>query len=197
MSNSPGLVVAVTIGALLSFWGITHLLNLDMLGFGKKKAMREFPEEAKKLGFRLKTSRHGQFGVYSGKYNGYFFTIDPDSNATIHLSMPTIPGLRLSTIYNKTDFETGSPGFDQLFSERSAPPEIREKLCGAKKLLAFADTFGTRWKKKCRFIKVVQDGIYCSFKYGSSSYIPAPVLEKIVPDLVELANLIQAAAKSK
>ena len=197
MFDSSVLVILITIGAFLLFLGITQYLDLDILGIGRRKAMREFPKEAERLGLSLKTRRPKEFGVYKGKYKGYFFTIDPDSNATIYLRMKTLPGLALNTIYHKTNFNTGNSTFDHLFTERRASPKIRENLCKSTELINFVGVFGNRWKGKYRFIRVVEDGIYFSFKYGSGHYIPASILEKIMSDMVKLAELIQDAAKGK
>ena len=198
MSHSPGLVVAITIGALLLLWGITQYLNLDILGFGRRKAMREFPEEAKRLGFDLKTSRSGEFGVYSGKYKGYFFSIDPDSNATIHLQMKPVPGLKeFMTKQGEMNFNSGNKEFDSLFRTRLVSPELGQKLSSAKPFITFAVQFGRRWKSKCNYIQIYDSSIYCSFKYGNGSYIPASILKQIVPEMVKLADLLQSAFKSK
>ncbi len=195
MSNSSGVVIVLIIGALLSLWAITQYLNLDILGFGKRKAMRNFPIEAKKLGFTLKTSRSGEFGVYSGKYRGYFFTIDPDSNATIHLQMKSIPGLKeLTTKQGDTNFKSGDKEFDTLFKTRLASDHLAKKLRQGMPFTTFAVQFGKRWKRKCRFIQFYHDGIYCSLSFGNGSYIPAPVLEQIIPDMVRLADLLTSTA---
>lgn len=191
------MIIAIIIAALLVFLGVTELLYLDITGLGRKKALREFPKAAKKLGFSLKASRSRQFGVYTGIYKGYGFNIDPDSNATIYLRMPPIAGLKLSTYKDKTNFDTGDHGFDNLFIERTASPELGQKLSEATQLLTFVDQFGSRWKRKYRFIEIVEDGIYCSLKYGNGKYIPGSVLERIVPDMVNIADLLQAAVKDR
>ena len=194
MSNSSELVILITIAAFFLFWGVTQYLKMDMFGLGRWRAMREFPKEAKRLGLHHKSHLPREFGVYKGKYKGYAFTIDPDSNATIYLRMKPIYGLRLSTTTHRTNFDTGNPQFDHFFTERKAPPKIREKLSESTKLITFVSAFKVRWKGKYRFVKVVEDGIYFSFKYGSGNYIPASLLEKIMSDMVEIASLIQEAA---
>ena len=195
MSNSLVLIISIIIIALLIFLGVGELFYLDITGRGHKKALREFPEAAEKFGFTSKKGGSARpFGIYAGTYNGYNFTIDPDSNATIQMHMAPVSGLKeFITRQGQTNFDSGDPEFDYFFKTRLVSAELGRKLSNATLLLNYTAQFGKRWKGKYNYIQIYKDSIYCSFKYGSGHYIPGSVLEKIIPDLVKLADLLQAA----
>ncbi len=199
LSNSPALIISIIIIALLLFLGMCELLYLDITGLGLRKALHEFPAAAKELGFIQEKDRSSRpFGTYAGIYNGYNFTIDPDSNATVQLHMNPVPGVEeFSTRQGQTNFDSGDKGFDNFFKTRLVSAELGQKLREAVAFLAYTVEFGKRWKGKYNYIRMYKDSIYCSFKYGSGHYIPASVLEKIIPDLVKLADLLQAAVAEK
>ena len=199
MSNSPALIISIIIIALLLFLGVCELFYLDITGLGRRKALHEFPEAAKKFGFIQEKSRSSRpFGTYTGTYNGYNFTIDPDSNATVRLHMDPVPGIEeFITRQGQTNFDSGDKGFDNVFKTRLVSAELGQKLREAVAFLAYAVQFGKRWKGKYNYIQIYEDSIYCSFKYGNGRYIPGPVLEKIIPDLAKLAGLLQAAVAEK
>ena len=199
MSNSPALIISIIIIALLLFVGFCELLYLDITGLGRRKALREFPAAAKKFGFIQKKSRSSRpFGTYTGTYKGYNFTIEPDSNATVQLHMDPVPGIEeFITRQGQTNFDSGDKGFDNVFKTRLVSAELGQTLREAVAFLTYTVQFGKRWKGKYNYIQIYKDSIYCSFKYGSGHYIPASVLEKIIPDLVKLADLLQAAVIKK
>ncbi len=199
MSNSPALIISIITIALLLFIGICELLYLDITGLGRRKAFREFPEVAKKFGFIQKKSRSSKpFGTYTGAYSGYNFKIDPDSNATIQLQMNPIPGLKeFITHKGHTNFDSGDQRFDHFFKTRLVSAKLGQKLRKATHFITYAVQFGRAWKGKYNYIQIYSDSIYCSFKYGSGHYIPASILEKIIPDMVKLADLLQAAVAEK
>lgn len=193
MSHPVGVIISITICALLTFWGITEFLYLDITGMGRRKAFREFPKAANKFGF---TRKKGKTSTFTGVYDGYSFTIHPKRNATIHLQMKSVPGLKeFITREGETNFSSGDQGFDNLFRTRLVSHQLGQKLSSAKPFIAFAVQFGRRWKSKSNYIQIYNDSIYCSLKYGNGSYIPASVLRQIVPDMVKLANLLRAAVK--
>jgi len=199
MSDSPVLVISIIIIALLLFIGICDFFYMDITGLGRRKALREFPAAAQKFGFippKKQPSR--QFGTYTGIYKGYNFKIDPDSNATIRLEMNPVPGLtEFITRQGQTNFDSGDKGFDKFFKIRLVSAELGQKLREAVAFLTYTVQFGKRWKGKYNYIQIYKGSIYCSFKYGSGHYIPVSALEKIIPDMVRLADLLQTAVIEK
>ena len=148
--------------------------------------------------YKKKSRSSRQFGTYTGVYNGYTFTIDPDRNATVHLQMDPIPGLKeFITRKGQTNFDSGDQGFDNFFKTRLVSVELGRKLREAAPFVTYTVQFGRTWKGKYNYVQIYDDGIYCSFKYGNGYYIPASVLERIIPDLVKLADLLQAAVTEK
>lgn len=197
MSDSPVLVIFIIVIACLLFLGVCELLYLDITGLGRRKAVREFPAAAQKFGFSLKKSRStGQIGLYAGSYNGYHFTVEPDRSATVHLRMKPVPGLEVFiTRQGRTNFDSGDPQFDAFFRTRLVSAELGRHLRASSPFVNFAVKFCRRWKGRYDYIQIYPDSIYCAFKYGSGHYIPAPVLEQVIPDMVKLADGLQAAAE--
>jgi len=94
-----------------------------------------------------------------------------------------------------SNFESGDASFDGAFKTRRASAEMAGKIKGSPELLQFAAQFASHWKWKANYIQVYPDAVYCSLKYGNGRYIPASVLKTIIPEMVTLADLLQAANK--
>ena len=190
-------MIVTILSLFLAIFLIGDFFYMDILGVGRFMAKRKLPEVAKNLGFKEKPgSSPGCFNEYSGTYKGHFVKIQPES-ATITVFMRHIPNLKLSNIYKETNFDTGNAKFDRFFSERKAPKEVGEKFSASKELIEFADHLRLNWKRKCKFIEARFDNVACAMKYGNGHYIPADVLEPIVSDLVQLADLLHQAANTK
>ena len=138
------------------------------------------------------------FGVYSGSYKGYLFSIAPDRQATVHMKMESVPGLQeLHTSKGKTNFDSGHHIFDDCFKTRIASEDFKKYLSEIRGFTESASKFCKKWKNKCDYIQIYKDSIYCSLKYGNSSYIPASVLKEIVPDMAELGAELQQEHQGK
>ncbi len=191
---SPYIIIPLL---LLIIWLIGDLMFMDILGVGRLMAKRKLPEVAKSMGFKEKPgSSPRSFNEYSGKYKGHFVKVEPES-ATITVYMRHIPNLDLSTTYKKTKFDTGNPKFDRFFTERMAPKDVGEKISRSDELIEFVGVFGKKWKRKCKFVAVSYDNVRCAMKYGNGHYIPADVLEPIISDLIQMADLLNAAVNTK
>ena len=186
--------VATIIVGLLFFWGMSELFFLDILGLGRRKAIHQLPKAAKKFGFKEDKSKTSHnYGKYTGTYGGYNFVVNPESSATIELHMDPVPGLEEIATYRKqTNFDSGNNGFDGFLKTRLVSDDLARKLRDATPFLEHTVQFVKRWKRPCNYFQIYKDTIYFSFKYGMGHYIPASVLEEIVPDLVKLADLLQA-----
>ena len=198
-ANSMAMIIVKFVFAVILVLAACELLFLDITSLGRRKAMRQFPVAAKTFGFVRQPSRASKpIGTYTGTYKGYDFKIDPDSNATIQLQMKPIDGIReFITKKGETNFQSGVPQFDSLFKTRLVSEELGQRLRNDKRFFTFAAQFAKRWRWKSNYIQIYSDSIYCSLKYGNGRYIPASVLEQIVPDIVELANFLQAAANGR
>ena len=184
--------------AIILALAVCELLFFDITGLGRRKAQREFPAAAKQFGFVRQKSRASKpIGDYAGDYRGYHFFIEPDRNATIQLQMKPLEGLEeLMTRKGASNFESGDASFDGLFKTRRASAEMAGRIQGAPEFLQFAAQFAGQWRWKANYIQVYPDAIYCSLKYGNGRFIPASVLEKIIPEMVTFADLLQSATQN-
>ena len=166
---------------------------LDLTGIGKRKAIKEFPVAAQELGFKLTKKRSSQnFGFFSGQYRKYEFDITPDYSAKIILKMQPIKGLeQISTASGNIEFMSQNSQFDKLFKTREATKEFAPVIQQATRFQKAAITFSQQWQRPSDYIGIDNNEIRITLKYGHGSYIPASVLKKIIPDMVELADIIQ------
>jgi hypothetical protein len=194
--KNTSLTIIVVLALLSGFFFLGDFFYMDILGIGRFMAKRKLPEVAKRLGLREKPgSSPSSFNEYKGTFKGHFVKVDPES-ASVTVFMRHIPNLKLSTIYQNTNFDTGDARFDRFFTERMAPAPVAAKIAASEALRAFAQTLRNRWKSKCKFIEARFDNVACAMKYGNGHYIPADVLEPILTDLVHLADLLSEAANS-
>lgn len=196
-NHSMAMIIVKFVLAVMLGLVVCQLLFLDITGLGRRKAMRRFPKAAETYGFVRQPSRASKpIGTYTGTYKGYYFKIDPDSNATILLQMEPVGGItEFLTKKGETNFQSSDPRFDSQFKTRLISTELGQRLNREKQFLEFAAQFARRWRWKANYIQIYSDSIYCSLKYGNGRYIPASVLEDIIPDMVELADRLQTAAR--
>ncbi|BBO67186.1 hypothetical protein DSCA_11160 [Desulfosarcina alkanivorans] len=169
---------------------------MDFFGVGRFMAKKKLPEVAKNLGLKEKPgSSPRSFNEYSGKFKGHFVKVLPES-ASVTVFMRHIPNLKLSNIYKTANFDTGDARFDRFFTERTAPPDVGEKIAASAELIEFADLLRRKWKRRCEFIEARFDNVACSMNYGNGHYIPADILEPILSDLVRFADLLNQAANA-
>jgi hypothetical protein len=196
-AGSVVMIIAIFVLAVILALAANRLLFLDLTGQGRRKAMQQFPAAAKTFGFVRQKSRASQpIGVYAGTYKGYAFKLTPDNNATIELQMKPVEGIReIMTKKGDTNFKSSDPQFNSLFKTRLISAELGQRLDRDKHFLAFAAQFAKQWRWESNYIQIYPDSIYCALKYGNGRYIPASVLKQIIPEMVELANRLQTAAK--
>lgn len=199
------LVVGINVVVLLAAYVGSRLMFLDLGGLGHQKAARELPGLAAKLGLHFSEAELiREIGSIQGDYRGRDTRILVD-HATILLQLRTAESLTLATYAPQrrhppsglVEFETGNRSFDRFFQTRYARPEVpRENASRGE--LDFVRIFKKRWGRCIDFL-VVGDGggIRCKLKYGfSGTYIPAHVLEKILADLCDLAELVEGLCRS-
>jgi hypothetical protein len=190
-------ILSIALAFVVSVFLIGDFMYMDLLGVGRFMAKRKLPEVAQNIGLKEKPgSSKRSFNEYFGKFKGHFVKVFPE-NADVIVYMRHIPNLKLSTIYTETNFDTGDARFDRFFTERMATKDAGQKIAASGELMEFSDQLRRRWKKKCKFIEVRFDNVACAMKYGNGHYIPADVLEPILSDLVQLADLLNQAVDPK
>ena len=184
----------VGIGTLI----LDRLFHLDVFKVGWRKAAQELPEFAAAHGleFTAPTLRH-EMGSAVGSFNGRDVRVLPDERARLEVLLRG-PELQLSTSRpqvaapeNMQPFETGRLGFDRFFKTRYAGSLVAAKLVANAPLVSFVEDQLMRWWFTLRFIEIGPSVLRCSVIYGQASYLPAHVLDELLPELCELARLIE------
>ena len=206
MKLSTLLIILANIFAILVILIIDKLFFLDITKRGWRRAERELPNLAQKLGLEFSKGKFKyEIGKIHGQYQGRAVHIMPDNNASAQVEFFHRPKLEMSTYRTQRryppeglfDFDSGNKSFNDFFQTRFANPEICEKLAQSAHQLNYLNQFKSKWKRILRFLTVNERGISCSVKYGQATYIPADILERLLPDLCQLANLLEAAIYNK
>ena len=194
-------VLIVVLGALslvgIGTIALDKLFHLDVFRSGWRKAKRELPEFAAvhDLEYKPSVAKH-EMGSASGQLHGRKVRILPDERARLEVSLRA-PDIQLATYKpqiappeNMQAFDTGRSGFDRFFRTRYATREMAEKVGSHKALIELVENRLRKWTFAIRYLEIAPRVMRCSVIYGQSRYIPEDILEKLLPELCELARLI-------
>ncbi|MFO7713054.1 hypothetical protein [Desulfosarcina sp.] len=180
--------------------GLWKLFYIDLTKSGWKEARADYPRLAEKMNLAFKP---GELDYHIGEISGVFKTcqvaVKPDDSATIEIRFKSAPDLFLSSIDpDNTDpftgmvrFDTENAAFDQYFKTRFATPAISAALIEKSSALQFVDRFVKKWARPIQRFDISRHGIACRFKYGGQTYIPASVLESLLPELCNFAEAFE------
>lgn len=178
-------------------WVLSEIMFLDILGIGRMKAKKSFPEAAAKIGMTaVSPGKKKSFSDYSGTYGGYDIWVAPEMSS-VKVNMQRIPGLFLNTFQKNISFDTGNPTVDRFFTARQAPAATSQKLIENERFTRLMASFIEEWKRKISKVDIEPGYIECRLKFGMGHYIPASLLEPMTSDLVGLADALQQAVQLK
>ena len=202
-----GLYVSVII---ITFLCVAYMadkfLYLDMTKLGWKRARKNFPNVAAQFGLEyLLPKLNYQIGEIKGEYNGCKISVRPDNLAFIEvtqigdsrfdssrLELSTSEPQLTSPPKGMIQFDSGNSGFDRFFITRYAIEDVAKIFTNNTEKLVYIGQFSKNWKDKICYLQAGANGVRCSLKYGVSSYIPAEILEKLLPDLCELVKVFES-----
>lgn len=157
------------------------MVFFDLFGIGWRRAMRDLPAVAAKLGLRfIVSSDRRVIGRIEGDYQSRNVSIAPDNNALILFSVTGLPRMFLSTkVYEKKNNDLRSKVFNRFFRTRTTnrSEAVVQTIDNSGAALDLLPAFSRRWKRKLDFFEVSEDGIRLSLKYGMNSYVPAKDFE--------------------
>ena len=188
------ILISFTPFALL--WRIGDFLFYPI---ARKIAWRDLPKVANKLGLEYSQSTsYSEFGMLSGKVNGYQVFISPDSGH-LKLHFQTENKIKLSTERSATrpmkempDFKANNWKFNTIFKTRRASLEQSRRFSQFPEITNGFVSFYTRSVWHLSSIYIDENELSCSYRYGQPffRYLPASTLEKMVYELVGLAQLL-------
>jgi len=167
---------------------------------GKRRAEREFPAEAERLGLaREGRPAAGKLGRFHGVFRDRRVVVRPDAFALVRVALESRPALSLSTdpatrnvVRDTRPFDSGDPVFDRRFPHRFASVDLAERLRAdatlRRTLLDFAaDPRIASLEVNAEYVSVTQK-IHVFFHY-----IPVDGFEALLGDLVALADALEPA----
>jgi hypothetical protein len=186
---------AWVVAFMVVFYAVNERFYFDIIGVGRRRAKRQFPVVAKKLGLNfVASSDRSEIGRIEGNYQGRKIRIAPDENATMLYRISGLPDIFLSTkVYERENIDTGNMVFDSFFRTRNIkrPDSIVDRINKRGAALEFLHDFNRRWKRKLEYFEVSDEGIRLSFKHGMNGYMPATDLEQLLPELSKFAGILE------
>lgn len=194
-------IIGIMVAASIFYIGLWKLFYIDLTKRGWKNAKVNYPLLARKMNLAFEEGELDRnIGEIAGVFNGCQVAVKPDENATIEIRFQSTPDLFLSSIDPENmkpyprmvRFDTENAAFNRYFLTRFASPAISSALKEKSSALQFADLFVKKWARPIQRFDISRNGIACRFKYGGQTYIPATVLESILPELCSFAESLEA-----
>ncbi len=156
-----------------------------------------YPKLAEKLGLSYEPSTYkAGVGRLVGEYEGYRVTVDPDDQRRIYLRFAGRPSVSLhSYAHNKRpaqgqrNFRPTSKVLSTQFKTAQASDEIMERLNADEALPSVVKPL--KFLRELKTLSVTENGVTAVFDYGSPPYIPASIVEDVLPRLVSLAQVVE------
>jgi len=158
-----------------------------------------YPKLAEKLGLKYEASTYkAGVGRLVGEYEGYRVAIDPDDQRRIYLRFAAHPAVSLhSYAHNKRptqgqrDFRPTSKILSAQFKTAQASDEIMERINSDADLPGVIKPL--KFLRELKTLSVTENGVTAVFDFGSPPYIPASVVEDVLPRMVALARVVEPA----
>lgn len=185
------------IGMGLLFFGIT-VLGVVRRKAGNVVARGLYPRLAEKLGLTYEPSSYkGGVGRLVGKYEGYRVTVDPDDQRRIYLRFESQPAVALhSYVHNRRPangqrtFRPVSKILSSQFQTAQASDAIMERFNRDEALPSVIKPL--KFLRELKTLSVTENGVTAVFDYGSPPYIPASIVEDVLPRMAALARVVDA-----
>jgi|GEM_PF-3614175 len=198
--NNSSITVIIVLFVLFALFLASEYYFMDVTDSGWRRARKDFPQVAKNLDLQFTRPKFDyEIGEISGFYRGYDVKIMPDSSARIQLDMGHSQNIELDTVpdsdseliagFQEVNFE--SPVLNKFFGKRLAKPGIAEKLAKSDKFSRFIEQFRSRWGREIYRLRVENGYIRCSFPHGRKRYIPARLIEPVLKDLADMADILK------
>lgn len=184
----------------LLFFGIM-VLGVARRKAGNVVARGLYPKLAERLGLTYEPSSYkAGVGRLTGEYQGYRVTVDPDDQRRIYLRFESKPAVSLhSYAHNKRpangqrDFRPPSTVLSSQFKTAQASDAIMERINSNRELPAVIKPL--KFLRELKTLSVTESGVTAVFDYGRPPYIPASVVEDVLPRLFALARVVEGSGE--
>jgi hypothetical protein len=173
-----------------------------VLGFVRRKAgnvvaRSQYPGLAGRLGLKYVPSTYKTgVGRLEGDFRGFRVSVDPDDQRRIHVRFSGQPAIELhSYVHNKRSrqgqksFRPTSRVLSQLFKTAHASPSLIETLNADERLAQQLKP--VKFIRQLKTLSVSSSGVIAVFDYGNPPYIPAGIVEDLLPRLATLAQVVE------
>jgi hypothetical protein len=178
-----------------------------VLGFFRRKAGNvvargQYPGLAKKLGLSHRPSPYKNgVGRIEGELQGFFVSVDPDDQRRIYLRFAHAPPVDLrSYVHTKrpapgmVSFRPLDPIVGAQFKTTHASKEMIQRLDDASDLPKTLRPL--KFLRQLKSLTVSPQGVTAGFDYGNPPYIPAEVVDDVLPRLIHLARVFESVDDS-
>lgn len=175
---------------------------VTVLGFLRRKAgnvvaRSQYPHLASRLGLKyVPSSYKNGVGRLDGDFRGFRVTVDPDDQRRIYLRFQGRPKIELhSYVHNKRSgqgqkpFRPASRVLSQLFKTAHGSPEMIEAVNSDPDLPQVLKPL--KFLRELKTLTVSEGGVTAVFDYGNPPYIPADVVQDVLPRLATLAEVVE------
>lgn len=178
------------------FFGIT-VFSVVRRKAGNVVARSQYPALAKRLGLKFEPSSYkAGVGRLVGNYKGFHTTVDPDDQRRIYLKFKSRPEVSLHNYaHNKRpmglqrSFRPESRVLSSLFKTAHASDQLIERINQDEQLSALLKPL--KFQRELKTLSVTESGIVAIFDYGNPPYIPASVVEDVLPRLASLGRVFE------
>lgn len=164
---------------------------------GNVVARAQYPGLASKLGLTFTPAPYKNgVGRLSGQYKGFRVTVDPDDQRRIFIAFQSSPAVELHNyVHNKRSstgqgsFRPGNKVLSKLFKTCHASTPLARALNESEGLgEALKPLFFVR---ELKTLSVTASGVIVVFDFGVPPYIPAELVDDLLPRLVKLASVFE------
>jgi hypothetical protein len=165
--------------------GAVTLVGLVRRKSGHRRAQREFPELARKLGLEYRPSPYRSgVGRISGNYEGLSVVVDPDDQRGIVVRLTQSLGLDLSLTERpgrpRVGYERFRPdtrgALRRLVRAYGSPPAIvrLESSATSREVEALLEV------QQVKTFLVTEESIVITFDFGSPPYLPGDLVQRVL-----------------
>jgi hypothetical protein len=161
-----------------------------------------YPKLAEKLGLTYEPSSYkGGVGRLIGAYEGFRVTVDPDDQRRIYLRFESRPAVALHSYAHNKRAASGQRTFRPVskilsaqFQTAQASDALMERFNSDEELPTVIKPL--KFLRELKTLSVTENGVTAVFDYGSPPYIPASIVEDVLPRMVALARVVDVPAET-
>jgi hypothetical protein len=144
-----------------------------------------------------KSKYHSETGTIRGESEGYSIDIDPENDASIHLTLHSELPVEIwdkkshsRPSGNMINVSTANSDFNAIFGTIRTWSDNSDYFGNQSEILDAIVEFYSKWMNEIRSFILSGNRIYCSLNYGQPffPYVSLGTINQIIPDLVSLAG---------